>query len=755
MNPIDNKSGQVAYPPTSESQLIRSTMFPGAMGPAPGFEGGGGSSTPSLSALLHALRRRWLLALFAAFGVAGLGVMAVLVILPVSYTVTAAVQITSKGDPNPFNPANEDMDFTIFKANMAARIKSPMTIKAALDSPKVQELGIVQNSGNPTKWLEKGIKTDFLIGPEVLRVTLSGDDPQEVAVLLNAVVDAFLNEVKQTDQERLQAKINKLEDNRANMENQLRQKKVLFRKILVENKLPDPKTLELEFQSAQQRLSLFKKDQLQAQIELVQSQDELKSFTAKEKRLPSVTIEDHFFEPEFERLPEDKFFFEKQFKVQEEISNLRRILPPGTIRHPFLQPKLDELESLKAERKKIRERARPDIEQKLRDQALSVIRGEMSKAQEKITAANRKMEFFDAAIKGMEDDVRRLDPAKRQWPPFVEALNEEILGLTLTLNKMREVIELLKANGPNTPRAREWFRAETPTSMDVTRQVKFGGAAALALFCLTLFGVGFLEFRSGRISGTLEVTRGLGMRVLGTLPPVPALARQGVLSAGDESKSESLWQNRLTEAIDSIRTALMHSARTENVHVIMVTSAGVGEGKTSLATQLAASLARAWRNTLLIDGDLRHPATHKLLDLPLEPGFSEVLRGEATPADAVKPTALSRLWLMPAGHWDNHALQALAQDNVKSIFTALKQQYEFIIVDSCPVLPVADALSLGQNVDGIVYAVLRDVSRFPALQAAQQRMSSLNIRTLGAVLIGANHDSGDHGYQYTMSREKK
>ena len=180
----------------------------------------------------------------------------------------------------------------------------------------------------------------------------------------------------------------------------------------------------------------------------------------------------------------------------------------------------------------------------------------------------------------------------------------------------------------------------------------------------------------------------------------------------------------------------MHTARNENVRVIMVASPGAGEGKTTLAGQLAASLAPAWRNTLLIDGDLRHPALHTLFNLPLDPGLSEVLRGEANANDVIKPTSVGRLWLMPAGHWDAHAVQALAQDNIKTFFDTLKRQYEFIIVDSSPLLPFADALSLGQNVDGVLFAVLRDVSRLPELKDAQQRLTHLNVRTLGAVLIG-------------------
>ena len=197
---------------------------------------------------------------------------------------------------------------------------------------------------------------------------------------------------------------------------------------------------------------------------------------------------------------------------------------------------------------------------------------------------------------------------------------------------------------------------------------------------------------------------------------------------------------------------LLHASRSESLRVIMITSASGGEGKTSLATQLAASLARAWRKTLLLDGDLRKPTAHKVFDVPQDPGFSELLRNEVSVGDAIKPTLLGRLWLMPAGQFDSHALQALAQDNMRTVFEQLKQQYDFIIVDACPVLPVADALVLGQHVDGVIFSILRDVSRVPAVYAAQQKMNNLGIRTLGAVMIGAKGEQGNPGYAYTRSK---
>ncbi len=141
---------------------------------------------------------------------------------------------------------------------------------------------------------------------------------------------------------------------------------------------------------------------------------------------------------------------------------------------------------------------------------------------------------------------------------------------------------------------------------------------------------------------------------------------------------------------------------------------------------------------------------HHLFNVANEPGLSEVLRGEVDLKDAVRPTSLGRLWVLPAGHWDSHALEALAQEGVRSVFDQLKEDYDFIIVDSSPVLPVADSLNLAQNVDAVIFSVLRDVSTTPTLYAAQQRLSSLGVRILGGVVIGEQAPGGIP-YQYAAT----
>src|SRR5262249_58065765 len=131
---------------------------------------------------------------------------------------------------------------------------------------------------------------------------------------------------------------------------------------------------------------------------------------------------------------------------------------------------------------------------------------------------------------------------------------------------------------------------------------------------------------------------------------------------------------------DTTRTMLLEGARAESAHrgaeavtpqVVMVTSAQAGEGKTSLATHLAASLAQIGHKTLLIDADLRNPTAHRIVGLDREPGFCELLRGEVELADVVRPTPIEGLWMISGGHWNNKATRALAQPHTASILQQL------------------------------------------------------------------------------------
>jgi capsular exopolysaccharide synthesis family protein len=160
-------------------------------------------------------------------------------------------------------------------------------------------------------------------------------------------------------------------------------------------------------------------------------------------------------------------------------------------------------------------------------------------------------------------------------------------------------------------------------------------------------------------------------------------------------------------------------------------------------------LARGGKRTLLIDGDMRRPTTHSLFDLPLEPGFSDLMRGEKNSAEVIRSANLPNLWVIPGGNGDHRrALESLARDDAELMIKELSQDYDFVIVDSPPVLPVADSLVIGQWVDGVIFSMLHGSSQLPKVRAACQRVQLAGIRILGAVVGKARGNNYGYGYGY-------
>jgi capsular exopolysaccharide synthesis family protein len=162
------------------------------------------------------------------------------------------------------------------------------------------------------------------------------------------------------------------------------------------------------------------------------------------------------------------------------------------------------------------------------------------------------------------------------------------------------------------------------------------------------------------------------------------------------------------------------------------------------------SLARAGRKTLLIDCDLRRPSAHQLFEQTLQPGFSEVVLREVEIPDAIRPTTTdANLFLLPAGHWDREVIQELAKNGITGIFEKLRAEFDFIVVDSHPVLPATDSLLIGQQVDAVILSLMRDVSQVHHVHTAYQQLSTLGIRVFGAVVNGVPVKDYGKGYQYS------
>ncbi len=723
--------------PPTDPQVSTVAAAPEAAAPEAAARGAAAPAVPAaptFSGLAHALRRRWLMAVTVAVVGGATVVFSVFEFWPAKYTAAVLLQVAARPERPLFDVGHQEDDFAVYKAHVASIIKSPLVLNRALNNLR----DLTPDQSDPVAWLEAALKTDYVLAPDTLRVKLGCDRADEAAKILNAIVKALFQELQEKEDATRKRRLDLLEENQREEEKLQRNRYKLLRDQEDRLRLEDIETAKNKYQAALEEVKEGKKAVRDNRLKQIDAKEELRTLEDDEKNVTRLPVPAAVFKEAFEKEPAARISIANLGKVEQELIQVRQTAVDPQLVKATEQQKEKVLKDLEA----LRERLRPKIEKDIRADLHEDLKHRIAGAQRRLESLQKQEETLGRDLARLEDEARRLNPAHRQETGDMVALRKEIARKDEALQKLGIEIAKLRVVPAAPSRVSLLQPAVAPNSKDLSRHYRVAGVAGVGLFSLLFFGICWLEFRSGKISVASDVSQGLRMSVVGTVPALPPRARRGV-AAGDPAK-EAYWQQQLGESVDAIRTLLLHASRTEQLHVIMVTSALGGEGKTSLASQLAASLARAWRKTVLVDGDLRHPALHKLFELPGEPGLSEVLRAEVDVSDAVRPTNLSRLWLMPAGHWDSHAVQALAQDGV-GVFQKLQDQYDFVIVDSSPVLPVTDALLMGQQADAVIFSVLRDVSRAPAVSAAQQRLKNLGVRVLGAVVIG---DRGGATYQY-------
>lgn len=721
--PYSNGHGQV--PATA---LTGATHIEADPGPA--------AAAPEVSevSVFRALRRCWLPALFLGLLGAAAAAAGTWYAWPARYSAVALVQVVPR-------PGTYGEDLQLYVRTQSALLKSRKIIESALRQENVLGLSVLRDEADPVAIVEKSLVVDTNLGPEILRATLSGEQPEELAVLLNAIVAAFVKEASQSEQAAFQAKSEQLQAKKREYETLLREKRNTLQGL---EERYGPEALQSTAQRREvvlQQLVALEKDLLQTQVDLKVAVKELAALTGLDQAETVAAISDAAVEDYLRQDPRSQQLQTEVLKVDQDAARVREIATEQT-----LAAELERLASRRTNLQKAlddrRRDVRPLVEKLTRAKRLDGARDNRTKLEARKVGLEERERQLETQIQRLKTAAR--EPGRRI--PEVDALRDAVASLESGLKKVTEQLDSLKIDAPTTTRVSALDPAVSPRSKTTDRAVKIAAAAGLAGFGLLFAGIVWREVRTRRVYGATDVVGRLGTGLLGTLPVLPARARR---AAPDAAGREGYWQQLLGESVDAIRTQLLRAAQTEGLKIVMVTSAVGGEGKTSLASHLAVSLARAWRKTLLLDGDLRKPAVHRQFDQPLEPGFCDVLRAELDFSDVVRPTPVSRLWVAAAGQWNAHALQALAQDSVTELFAALKEQYDFVVIDASPVLPVADTLSLGQHADGVIFTVLRDVSRLPAVQAAHQRLATLDIRVLGTVVIGANDDLATLGYSST------
>jgi capsular exopolysaccharide synthesis family protein len=199
------------------------------------------------------------------------------------------------------------------------------------------------------------------------------------------------------------------------------------------------------------------------------------------------------------------------------------------------------------------------------------------------------------------------------------------------------------------------------------------------------------------------------------------------------------------EQFRTLRSRLYRMRESQPLQTILVSSAIPAEGKTLVSTNLAYALVRQRGcRVLLIDADLRAPRVHTLLGAPAAPGMADYLQGTATEAQVMQRNSEQGLCVIAAGNHVTHPSELISSDRMKHFLERVKPAFDWIIIDSPPALPVADASVLGGLADGVLLVVRANSTPSEASQKACKELRDAHI--LGVVLNTAEESAGYNSY---------
>lgn len=688
---------------------------------------------------MHSLRRRWLMALLMGLLVGGMTAGFLYWLFPESSSAVALFHVKPE---EPFvidSSRARTSHYDTFKATQIAAFKNNYLLSQALADPKVRNLSCLAGVEEKDKvqWLSDRLNVSFPGNSEYLQVMFSGPEPSaEQRDLVDAVCNAYISEEVNRQLQQRKSNLEILGRAHGRLTEQYQGELERYMALAKEMQVPAAETMDSKSKLLMSEiLELTKqKTEIAKQLAAIQA-----NFAVTQQMFKNPAIIEAQIDAAMQQDPKVAMLQQEINTLDYWIIKLQSTTKLGnSAAIKTYQRQKEGLEQQVAQ-------YRAEMKQSMMNQHKSAPNPQLQAAITEFQTRAQLLQMQNAEIDG-ELEKKKEELYLRNEKSVDLMVKESELALlqqVLTdIQRRREASTVEQAaEGRITP-LQPAISTEDINAFQRYSIATVGGLVGLALTCL---GIGYMEFRNRRLNGPQQVDEGLGIRVIGTLPS---------LSSKRNLSQSSPVVAQLMESIDSVRTALMHDSTSKRRQMVLVTSASTLEGRTTVASQLAASLARAGRRTLLIDGDLRHPALHALFDVPLEDGLCEVLRAEVDVSDVVRATHAEGLWLLTAGYCDSDAVRALATDQIQPIFDKLRADYDFIIIDGAPVLGMPDSLLFGQYCDGAILSVLRDQSSVPKVYQASELLKSVNVRLLGAVVNGVSEKADNRIMQLQAANPK-
>ncbi|MCK5000346.1 MAG: polysaccharide biosynthesis tyrosine autokinase [Anaerohalosphaera sp.] len=603
----------------------------------------------------------------------------------------------------------------------AELMKSTPIISETLDQQGIRQMMSFADVDNPLAFLKKKLNVSVGKKDDIISVEFDSAYPAEASMLINAIVDSYITYHST-------------------------RKKTTSTEVL--NILKREKTkAETELNTKRDKMLQFQKDNPALTFESRQGNIVIERLAMLSESLTSAEI----------RTVQAKSIFETIKLMVDDPSRLKQYIDAQRTGYYAFG-------SQESERKKLQlDQAELEFAEKCKDftddhPLVMALKNKINTLRDQITEFEKNFATAQVAVanqdylmaKENEDQIRAYFEKQRDEAMDLNEKLTEFVIFRSDADRAENLIEILD------DRIKEINVTEDTGALNISileyarpavLPSKPQKARILAMSLVLGFMVGgglalVRDWMDTRLRSADEISSILNVPVLGTVPSMDK--RAGISDRGMIVFKKSA--SPISEAYRSIRTAVFFGVPDGGAKTMLVTSPAPGEGKTTLVSNMAISMAQSDQRTLIIDADFRKPMQHNIFGLDVEMGLSAVLAGRAELADCLQSTDVKNLTVLPAGPEIVNPSEMLNSEAFARMLKQFRNDFDRVIIDSPPVMPVTDSRIIGAQTDITLLVVRANKSTRRASQQARDGLLSVNAGLLGVVVNDVSKQDGRYGY---------
>lgn len=378
---------------------------------------------------------------------------------------------------------------------------------------------------------------------------------------------------------------------------------------------------------------------------------------------------------------------------------------------------------------------------------LSKKRAELAEKQGQAEGLSMMLDSINAELDGLQAEMAEKTMEQDRLQREVERLRETSATLTQKETETQiaksidlgdtSVMVISEASIPGSP-------VKPNTMMNIAIAMLLG----LMLFTLLAF---LLEYLDNTLKTPEDIDREMALPTLGV---IPRMDKKNQTEGIERLITSSNPKSPIAEAYRTLRTNIGFASVDKQYRTILVSSANPQDGKSTTAANLAVAMAQAGRRVIVVDCDLRKPLMHKIFQQENSRGFSNLIMQGLPVEDAAK-TVMDNLDLITSGPIPPNPSEMLSSAKTRSLWAELSKIYDYVLIDSPPVLAVADASILASQAEGVLMVVRSGSTRNDFARRAKEQLLTANADIIGTVISGMKQDTQDYQYYYYYAADEK